>query len=217
MQIPLELAFRDVRRTEEMEKLIRRRVDRLEKFASRIIGCRIAVERPHKRADTSGPWRVRVDVTVPPNRQIIADKQSDDRDGDATLVTVVHEAFEAAERQVKELAERQQGEVKTHDEPRAFVVRLFADQGYGFLKTENGREIYFHENAVTNDDFARLAVGTQVRFAETMGEKGAQASTVQIVGKPGERVGGSGATESMMPPAWGTSGTTEDDEHSGQG
>ncbi len=36
-------------------------------------------------------------------------------------------------------------------------------------------------------DFERLEVGTQVRFAEEMGEKDPQATSVQIVDKPGHR------------------------------
>ncbi len=35
------------------------------------------------------------------------------------------------------------------------------------------------------DGWERLELGTQVRFAESMGETGPQASTVQVVDKPG--------------------------------
>jgi len=39
-----------------------------------------------------------------------------------------------------------------------------------------------------NDDFDRLEIGTGVRFVEEPGEEGPQASTVQIVDKPGSRL-----------------------------
>ena len=38
-------------------------------------------------------------------------------------------------------------------------------------------------------DFPRLEIGTGVRFVEERGEEGPQASTVQIVDKPGARAG----------------------------
>src|SRR5262249_9710390 len=100
------------------------------------------------------------------------------------LSTIVNGAFDAAERQLKELVERQRGEVKTHDAALALVTRLFRDEGYGFLKTVDGRDVYFHRNAVI-DDWDRLEAGTQVRCAETMGALGPQATSVLVVDKPG--------------------------------
>jgi hypothetical protein len=41
---------------------------------------------------------------------------------------------------------------------------------------------------VLNNDFERLTVGTEVRYDLEMGEKGPQASSVQIVGKLGSRM-----------------------------
>ena len=45
--------------------------------------------------------------------------------------------------------------------------------------------MYFHRNSVLHDDFERLAVGTEVRFTPQDGDEGPQASSVQIIGKPG--------------------------------
>jgi cold shock CspA family protein len=69
--------------------------------------------------------------------------------------------------------------------PRGRVIRLFREEGYGFLETPDGREIYFHRNSVLHPGFDRLEIGTEVRFAEEEGEKGPQASTVAIVGTRG--------------------------------
>ncbi len=65
----------------------------------------------------------------------------------------------------------------------ATVARLDPSGEFGFLETADGREIYFHRNSVLNGGFARLAVGSRVTFAEELGEKGAQASTVRLLGK----------------------------------
>src|SRR2546427_559512 len=71
------------------------------------------------------------------------------------------------------------------------LVRLMpgssAHEGYGFLRTRDGRQIYFHRRSVLHDGFERLAIGTEVRFEEEDGSDGPQASTVQIVSKPGGR------------------------------
>jgi cold shock CspA family protein len=47
--------------------------------------------------------------------------------------------------------------------------------------------VYFHRNSVVGDGYSRLRVGSRVTFAEEMGEKGAQASTVKPLGKHGLR------------------------------
>ncbi|MBI2902200.1 MAG: cold shock domain-containing protein [Candidatus Methylomirabilis oxyfera] len=67
--------------------------------------------------------------------------------------------------------------------PRARVGKLFSEEGYGFLETPDGREIYFHRNSVKDSGFDRLEIGTAVRFAEELGEQGPQASAVMIAGK----------------------------------
>jgi hypothetical protein len=52
-----------------------------------------------------------------------------------------------------------------------------------------------------HDDFERIEIGTGVRFFATEGEKGLQASTVQIIDKPGHSVGQ--AEESLITPPLG--------------
>jgi outer membrane receptor protein involved in Fe transport len=52
------------------------------------------------------------------------------------------------------------------------------NKGFGFLETDDGREIYFHRHSVANGGFDRLHIGTTVRFVEEQGEKGPPASTV---------------------------------------
>lgn len=78
----------------------------------------------------------------------------------------------------------------------AIVTQIFPQEGYGFLRTvDEDREIYFHKNSVLHNDFERLTVGTGVRYVEEEGEKRPQATTVQIVNKPGVRTDKASETE----------------------
>lgn len=188
MDVPLELSFRQVQKTEQLEALIQERAAKLEKFHPRIVSCRIAVEKPQEHPRSGNPYRVRIEVRVPPSHDLVVDKRPQDHAMHDPLDIVLNDTFKSMERQLKELAERQNMEVKHHDVPIAFVIRLFKEQGYGFLKTPEGREIYFQQTATLQHDWERLEIGTQVRFEEAMGEMGPQATTVQIIDKPGHRV-----------------------------
>ena len=63
------------------------------------------------------------------------------------------------------------------------MSKILPQEGYGFLASDDGREIYFHKNSVLGRAFPRLKVGTTVRFVEEAGEKGPQASTVRVISK----------------------------------
>ena len=93
-------------------------------------------------------------------------------------------AFKHARRQLQDQVRRAQGQVKHHEGlPAGTVVRLDPSGEFGFLETSDGQEVYFHRNSVLHDGFSRLRVGSRVTFAEELGEKGAQATTVKLLGK----------------------------------
>src|SRR5438067_36604 len=112
-------------------------------------------------------------------------KQKQIRDMQTQLPAIINEAFGAIEKQLKKTVALRRHEEKVHDgEPRGLVEKLFAAEGYGFIRTvDGGRQFYFHRNSVLHDDFARLSVGTEVRFNPEQGDEGPQASSVQIVAK----------------------------------
>jgi cold shock CspA family protein/ribosome-associated translation inhibitor RaiA len=188
VEVPLELTFRHVEKTEHLDDLIRDRAAKLEKFHPRIVSCRVTVEQPHEHQKSGNPYRVRLEVRVPPGHDLIVDTRPKTHGLHDTLERVLADTFSAMERQLKEVAERQRSEVKHHEVPIAFVVRLFKEAGYGFIKTPEAREIYFQQAATLQNDWERLEIGTQVRFEEAMGEMGPQATTVHIIDKPGHRV-----------------------------
>ncbi|MBE9169149.1 HPF/RaiA family ribosome-associated protein [Pleurocapsales cyanobacterium LEGE 06147] len=188
MKVPAEISYREVEKTEALDSLIHEKLAKLEKFCDHISSCHVAIEKIHDRPKTGSPYRVRLDITVPPGHEIAAVSNPDEGNQYEPLEAVIRDAFEAARRQLVKLNEKQHDRVKVHpqQEMKAVVTKLFPEQGYGFLKTtDTGREIYFQRNSVANDDFDRIEIGTGVQYSEIEGEMGPQATTVQIVDKPG--------------------------------
>jgi cold shock CspA family protein/ribosome-associated translation inhibitor RaiA len=100
------------------------------------------------------------------------------------VVPLLMEAFDALDRRLRQHSQAIQHQVKTHAPGGARhgrVVRLFLDDGYGFIERDDGLEVYFHAHAVKKGKFKELTPGTAVIFAQERGEQGPQATWVQPV------------------------------------
>ena len=184
MQESLQISYREVTPSPAIEDAIRERAGKLDELYGRITGCRVLVESPHRHHHQGRLFHVRVEVTVP-GRVIVVNREPQDNHAHEDVYVAIRDAFNAAKRQLEEHVRETRGVTKQHDDPpTGRVARLFPDDGYGFIETSDGREVYFHANSVVDQTFERLEVGTVVRFAEEQGEQGPQASSVHIAGRP---------------------------------
>lgn len=185
MNVPLEISYRHVRHTQELEELVRNKAGKLQRICSYLSSCRVAVERDHKKQGTGDVFRVRIDATVPPGHELTVTKHSDEKNRHVDLAATIRRAFDAVERPLQELVDEQRGEAKAHPEQEVtgIVHALFPAHDYGFIRTLDGQDIYFHRNSVVNEDFEHLTEGTGVHFESEMGEKGLQATSVRVIGR----------------------------------
>ena len=97
------------------------------------------------------------------------------------VMPLVLEAFDSLDRRLRQHSQVVQQQVKTHEEiaEHGRVVRLFPEDGYGFIETADGLEVYFHAHALKKGKFSSLAPGTAVKFAQEPGDQGPQAIWVQ--------------------------------------
>ena len=58
------------------------------------------------------------------------------------------------------------------------VSQLFEKRGYGFIRTPEAQEIYFHRDALHHLTFTDLREGQEVQFDVEQGDKGPQAARV---------------------------------------
>ena len=62
------------------------------------------------------------------------------------------------------------------------TVKWFNDaKGFGFIKREQGPDVFVHHTAIQAEGFRSLAEGDQVEFEVTQGQKGPQASNVRKI------------------------------------
>jgi ribosomal subunit interface protein len=172
----LQITARNIELKDWIRDEINKKAEKLNEFYGEIIRCRVVVEVPHRHHREGVLYNVRIDMTVPGKELVV------EREPNKDFSAAIRDSFDAAYRQLEEFARRNRGEVKRHEElPHARISRVFPEDGYGFLITPDGREIYFHENSLINQDIRRLEIGAEVRFVEQMGTEGPQASSVTVV------------------------------------
>ena len=60
------------------------------------------------------------------------------------------------------------------------ITRLMRDRGYGFITTEDGKDIFFHRTALRGLRFDSLKEGQSVEFEVETGPKGPRAVDVRL-------------------------------------
>ena len=207
MKIPLQITFRHMPPTPAIEENIREKAAKLDELHDGIMGCRVAVEAPHRHHHKGKAYVVRIDLTVPggelvvnrepkrlvpkktklgaePEKEFAELHEPSKHAAHEDLYVAIRDAFNAAGRKLQNHARRRRGKVKVH-EPQAVarIASLVPMEDHGFLLTPDGREVYFHRNSVLAPGFDRLEIGHEVYFAEELGDKGPQASTVRPAGR----------------------------------
>lgn len=181
MDVPPEIAFRNVERTDAVDRRILEGIEKLEKLYPRLTSCRIAVEDRNPGRESGRLFRIRIDLGVPGGEVVVT--RDPPREPGEDPVHAIGDAFDIARRRLRKYAEKQQEDVRIQARPlRGQVEKLFPGGGYGFIRSEDGREIYFHRNSLVDADLDEVDVGDEVRYAEEQGDEGPQASTVHLVG-----------------------------------
>jgi len=189
MQLPPEITYEGIEKNSTIDDLINKNIAKLEKICDYIISAHIAVESYNRRHSTGNYYRIRIALRIPPKHEIVVKHTSETGRQFEPLPAIIRRTFESAERQLESLVEKQRNEVKAHtrNETMAIVDKIFRDEGYGFLRALDGHQIYFHKNSCLHGEWEILRTGINVRYTEQEGEKGSQASSIEIADKRGAR------------------------------
>jgi ribosomal subunit interface protein len=183
MKLPLQITFRHMERSEALEAEILEKAEKLDQFCDQIMSCRVVVDAPHQHHHQGRLYSISVDLTVP-GGEIVASRSAGEHHAHEDPYVAARDAFDAVRRRLEDYVRREKHKVKVHQAPpHGRVAKLMKEEGYGFIDSVDGTEVYFHRNSVLHDAFDSLEVGNEVRFSEEMGEEGPQASSVALIGK----------------------------------
>ncbi len=175
MKTPLQITLCDIEQSDALEAHIREKAQKLETFFEPIMSCRVVVEMPHQHKHQGKVFNVRIDIGVPGSEIVV------NRDHHEDVYVALRDAFDAAKRKLEDYARKLHGETKAHPtEYVGQVVRLFPEEGYGFIQRADGEELYFNADNLVNVRFDQLKEGDEVKFIEAFAAEGLQAKRVSM-------------------------------------
>ncbi len=170
MQIPLQITFRGIPKSEAVEARIREKTNKLERFHSHIMSCRVAVEAEHQRHHQGNQYHIRIDITVP-GKELVISREHHDNHAYEDIYVAIRDAFNAATRQLEEHARIKRGAVKNHNPKlNGTIVNLPPEQDSGFPESADNKEIHFLRDNLT---------GNETFYAEEEEDLGSQADIAQ--------------------------------------
>lgn len=183
MQTPVQIEIEGVKSTPELRAAIDQHVVELESRFGRLTACRIVLKGPDDHHKTGGQHQVSIRLALPDGREVNIGRTPKQDERYADLTFAIDNAFRRARRRLQDQARLMRGQTKVHGgQPVGTVVRIDPSGEFGFLESADGHEVYFNCNSVL-DGASSIALGTRVSYVEEIGAKGAQASTVKVLGK----------------------------------
>ncbi|MBM3562364.1 MAG: cold shock domain-containing protein [Alphaproteobacteria bacterium] len=183
MQTQPKIDFQGVEPSSDRQEKILRLIEKLEDRYGRATACRVVVKGPGAHHRTGGLYEINLHLVLPDKREVAIERTPhlDERFQDFDFA--LNDAFKRARRRLQDQVRRMRGKVKHHEAALTGVVKKMSPrEGYGFIETSDGREVYFHRNSVEGSGFDALKPGARVRYREEQGREGPQASRVSPLG-----------------------------------
>ncbi|MGQ9872399.1 HPF/RaiA family ribosome-associated protein [Leptodesmis sp.] len=110
MQLNPQITFRGISSSAAIDTNLRNHIDKLEEFYDRIMNCRVMVETSH-RHHQGNLYHIRIDLTVP-DGELVVNRDPPEHQQSEDIYVAIRDAFNAAERELKDYAQRQRGLVR---------------------------------------------------------------------------------------------------------
>ncbi len=109
MPLPIQVTFRNMAGSDAIEAYVRERTAKLETFFSRITGCHVAVEVPHRHQHSGKHFRVRIEVIVPGGEVVVSHAPDENPTNEDAYAAIDH-AFNQMGRRLEDHVRRQRAD-----------------------------------------------------------------------------------------------------------
>lgn len=167
------ITWHRISRSDAIEAILQKRIAAIGKFCPDAIGLRITLDAPQRPRNAGRGFDVRLHLDLPgPDLDVARSVRQGHAAADLTLA--VNAAFNALEERIKQ-TRKVVGALEVKHHPMILhgeIVEIEPELGYGFLRADNGHEVYFQKDALVAGEWDKLKTGARLRFREEDGEKG---------------------------------------------
>ena len=71
----------------------------------------------------------------------------------------------------------------TGPKSRGRIKKMVRDRGFGFIRGDDGKEVFFHRSGMAGSDYDNIAEGDTVEYVIQEGPRGARAEHVRTIGQ----------------------------------
>lgn len=174
----LKVETRNVELRKGWQKKIDEEKERLTRhFANAVLHLRVSIEATTHHKE--GGYELKLVASIPNDTVVVAKKGEN-------VGPLIVEAFDVLSLQLKEIQRKKRQVKKGSDAPsddgthHGVIRKVSPFESYGFIVSQDARDIYFHENALKDVSIDSLAEGDEVMYGESQGDKGPQASWVRM-------------------------------------
>jgi len=111
--IPLQITWRDVPQSDAIEATIRARADKLDQFYERFLSCKVTVGKSNRCQYKGNLYQIHLDIALP-GKEIAVTREPGDKPSHEDMYVTIHDAFDAARRQIQDHVSLLQDQMKHH-------------------------------------------------------------------------------------------------------
>lgn len=100
----LKVTFHDVEATDAIRAYVEKRAEKLPTFHDRILGCRVALEEPHRHKKHGRQYKISIECAIPGKTVAVTREPGHGEDKD--LYAAIDDAFDKAVRALRHEKER---------------------------------------------------------------------------------------------------------------
>lgn len=108
MQLPLQVSFEGMSRSQAIEAAVREKMGHLERFSGDIMACRVAIDLLQKHRHQGRPFGVRIALTIPGRELVVNRVENEDP------YVALRDAVDDIRRQLEDALRQRRGQQKQH-------------------------------------------------------------------------------------------------------
>lgn len=116
MDIPLQVNFRNMDRSDAVEAAVFEKAEKLEQYFSHLTSCRVVVEAPHKHHRKGKIYHVRIELGVPGRPELVVSHEPEQNHAHEDVYIAIRDAFDKAKRQLKNYSRQKAGKTSRREQ-----------------------------------------------------------------------------------------------------